>query len=272
VSSGAIGLADTRPLARAATSTRLVRAIAAAGAVAAATFALTAALREPPASAGLLPAGSDGVVVLDLSASIPPQTYRRVALTLDRLARSNGRYGLVVFSDTAYLALPPRTPARELRTFERFFRVPPRSGGILGTPAENPWTHGFSAGTRISTGLSVALEAIRRDRLSEPAVLLVSDLDNEIRDIEPLARVAVEYRERRIPLHVVALDAAPEDRRTLESLVGRPADVVDAPDPRTAGTLGERRRDRTPVVAAGVAAAFLALLVVVGGRLRWSAA
>ncbi|HZB23220.1 MAG TPA: vWA domain-containing protein, partial [Gaiellaceae bacterium] len=178
--------------------------------------------------------------------------------------------GLVVFSDTAYLALPPRTPARELRTFERFFRVPPRTGGVLGTPAENPWTHGFSAGTRISTGLSVALEAISRERLSDAAVLLISDLDNDIRDIEPLARLAVEYRERGVPLHVVALDAAPEDRRTLESLVGRPADVVAAPAPREAGTFAKGRRDRTPVVAAAVAAGFLALLIAIAARLRWS--
>ena len=270
MSTDAIGIADARPLARAATLTRVARAIAAAGAATAATFALTAALREPPAATGLLPAGSNGVVVLDLSASIPPRTYRRVALTLDRLARSHERFGLVVFSDTAYLALPPRTPARELRTFERFFRVPPRTGGVLGTPAENPWTHGFSAGTRISTGLSVALEAISRERLSDAAVLLISDLDNDIRDIEPLARLAVEYRERGVPLHVVALDAAPEDRRTLETLVGRPADVVDAPDPRAAGTFVVRRRDRTPVVAAAVAAGFLALLIAIGARLRWS--
>jgi hypothetical protein len=265
----AIGLADTAPLARAARWTRVARIAAAAGAVVAATFALTAALREPTETVGLLPAGSDGVVVLDLSASISTENYRRVALTLERLARSDGQYGLVVFSDTAYLALPPGTPARELDRFARFFRVPPRAGGVLATPPESPWTHGFSAGTRISTGLTAALDVVRRERLARPAVLLVSDLDDDVRDIEPLTRVAVQYRRSDVPLHVVALDPDPADRRMLESLVARKGDLVAAPDPRAAGTFAVPSDDRTPVVAAAVAAVCLAVLLGIGGRLRW---
>ena len=35
---------------------------------------------------------------------------------------SSRRFGVVLFSDVAYEALPPATPARELRTFVRFFR------------------------------------------------------------------------------------------------------------------------------------------------------
>ena len=71
----------------------------------------------------LLPA-TTAIVVLDVSASISSETYDRIAATLDRLADSNGRYGLVLFSDTAYLALPPGTAGAELRPFVRFFRVP----------------------------------------------------------------------------------------------------------------------------------------------------
>ena len=271
MTAGTIGVADAGAFARASRWTRLVRLLAAVGAVAAATFALTAALREPPESVGLLPAGSDGIVVLDLSASISAETYRRVALTLERLAGSNGRYGLVVFSDTAYLTLPPGTPSHELDRFARFFRVPRRSGGILAAAPESPWTHGFSAGTRISTGLSVALDVIGRQRLDDPAVLLVSDLDDDVRDIDPLTRVAVEYRQRAIPLHVVALDPAPEDRQMLESLV-RPGNLVAAPSPSSPGTFATTPEDRTPVVAAAIAAVLLAVLVFACGRLRWRGA
>ncbi len=57
----------------------------------------------------------DGLVVLDLSASISTDTYAGSAPRSIELADTDGRYGLIVFSDTAYLALPPGTPAAELR-------------------------------------------------------------------------------------------------------------------------------------------------------------
>ena len=135
--------------------------------------------------AGLLPAGSDGLVVLDLSASISSDTYARIGGTLDRLAGSGGRYGLIVFSDTAYLALPPGTPAAELRPFARRFDLPAQAAGAIVVPT-NPWTASFSAGTKISTGLQVALDTIRARQLGRPAVLLVSDLDDDAGDRERL--------------------------------------------------------------------------------------
>ena len=95
--------------------------------------------RGEPAPPVLLPAGSDGLVVLDLSASISSDTYARIGGTLDRLADSGGRYGLIVFSDTAYLALPPGTPAAELRSFARRFDLPARTSGAIVVPT-NPWT------------------------------------------------------------------------------------------------------------------------------------
>ena len=69
---------------------------------------------------------TDGLVVLDLSASISTDTYARIGATLDELADTGGRYGLIVFSDTAYLALPPGTPAAELRAVRTPLR-PPRA-------------------------------------------------------------------------------------------------------------------------------------------------
>ena len=52
--------------------------------------------------------------------------------------RSNGSYGLILFSDTAYQALPPNTPARELEPLLRFFDVPPETvaGGAAAGAAQ----------------------------------------------------------------------------------------------------------------------------------------
>ena len=78
--------------------------------------------RAAPAET-LLPQGANGVVVVDVSASISWETYARIATTLERLRRDGGDAGLILFSDTAYQALPPGTPVAELGSFERFFRI-----------------------------------------------------------------------------------------------------------------------------------------------------
>ena len=119
-----------------------------------------AASAAPPA---LLPAGSDGLVVLDLSASISSDTYARIGGTLDRLADSGGRYGLIVFSDTAYLALPPGTPAAELRPFARQIRSAGARRSARSWCRRTPGRGSFSAGTKISTGLQLALDTIQRE-------------------------------------------------------------------------------------------------------------
>jgi hypothetical protein len=77
-----------------------------------------------------LPAHSSAIVVLDVSASISADTYSRIGATLSSLARSDGRYGLVVFSDQAYEALPPGTPASDLQPLVRYYTLPPAHGGF----------------------------------------------------------------------------------------------------------------------------------------------
>src|SRR4029078_9998323 len=101
------------------------------------------------------PPGGGGLVVPDLSASISPDTYARIGATLDELADAGGRYGLIVFSDTAYLALPAGAPSVAPRAFARRLCPPEQAGGAITVPT-NPWTNAFSAGTKISTGLQLA--------------------------------------------------------------------------------------------------------------------
>ena len=205
----------------------------------------------PPA---LLPAGSDGLVVLDLSASISTDTYARIGGTLDRLADSGGRYGLIVFSDTAYLALPPGTPADELRPFARRFDLPAHGVGAIVVPT-NPWTRSFSAGTKISSGLQLALDTINEKRLGRPVVLLVSDLDDDIGDRERLTGTALSLRRLGVPVRVVGLNPAARDERYIKRLLRRPADFSPAALPQDRENPGGQVR--LALLLAALAAAVL---------------
>jgi hypothetical protein len=223
-----------------------------------------------PSSPGLLPKSSEGIVVVDVSASISWDTYARIASTLDRVRRDGGRAGLVLFSDTAYQALPPGTPVAELERFERYFKVArPPQPGYQPQPPRSPWTDAFSAGTRISTGLRLALDVVRRDRPRRPAVLLVSDLDDDAGDLESLTSVVLAYRRLGVPIRVVGLNPSPEDERLMERLLPKNG-VVQASLP------GERRPDTDhgiPVAAillAVAAALALAALLTVTERVRWA--
>jgi hypothetical protein len=211
----AIPLPDAGSLpVRRTTAVRLALALAA---VVCAVLALLAG-RAPAPPAGLLPADADNLVVLDLSASISTDTFARIASTLDELARSPGRAGLVVFSSTAYEALPPGTPARELGSLTRFFRATSAGAGFAPTYPPNPWTDAFSAGTSISAGLRRAGEVARG--LGRPTVVLVSDLDDDPGDWARVRPVAATYRRRGLPLRIVSLNAAADDVARMRRLFG----------------------------------------------------
>jgi hypothetical protein len=219
--SKAIPLADTSPLLGAARRTRALRVAGAVALVALAAAAIVAGRHPQTSERQFLPQRSNGIVVLDLSASISSDTYSRIGRTLTELASSGGRYGLVLFSDTAYEALPPGSPAAVFRPMTRFFTLPPqRAPGVAPTFPRNPWTRTFSAGTRISTGLELARSILIADRRARPAVLLVSDLDDEPSDLPALTSLAIAYRREGIPLHVVGLNPAAEDERLFRRFVG----------------------------------------------------
>lgn len=164
---------------------------------------------------GLLPSGTTGVVVVDLSLSIADEDYHEVRRVLRGLIEANSRIGLVVFSDVAYELLPPGTPASELRPMLRLL-VPPR----LGSPV-NPWTGTFRAGTRVSTALELAREIIERDRVSNPSILLVSDLETAPEDVPQLVETVDEIRRSSIALHVVGLAPSSDARLIFEGLLQR---------------------------------------------------
>jgi hypothetical protein len=225
--------------------------------------------RAAPAET-LLPQGANGVVVVDVSASISWETYARIATTLERLRRNGGAAGLILFSDTAYQALPPGTPVAELGSFERFFRISrPTTPGLQPQPPRSPWTSSFSAGTRISTGLSLALDVIQRGHIARPLVVLVSDLDDDAGDLESLTSVALAYRRLGIPIRVVGLNPSPEDKRYVERLLPTGSRMVGAalPGERRAGAGADIPRG---LISLGILlAAALSAFLVVTERVRW---
>jgi hypothetical protein len=268
-----IEVSDFRSFATSARRSRWARFALVGLAAALALAVLFSAPRRAVRTETLLPQQANGVLVVDVSASISWETYARIATTLERLRRNGGDAGLILFSDTAYQALPPGTPVAELGSFERFFRISrPTTPGLQPQPPRSPWTSSFSAGTRISTGLSLALDVVQRGHIARPLVVLVSDLDDDAGDLESLTSVALAYRRLGIPIRVVGLNPSPEDKRYVERLLPTGSRMVGAalPGERRAGAGADIPRG---LISLGILlAAALSAFLVVTERVRWGKA
>ena len=225
--------------------------------------------------------GGSGVVVVDLSTSVDPVRYRRLARVLRTFVETNQPIGAVVYSDTAYEMLPPGTRGSELRPLLRFFEprggfpqpgTPPVRGRGFGFP-DSPWGGSFRGGTRISTGLQVAREMIERDGISPPSVLLVSDLDDSAFDTSALTQELIRYQRDGIRLRIVPLFPAPDDRQLFGRLAGPEAFVQN--DELLANTALEERRTLVgtfPFALVGLIALLLLVLALnerACARLSW---
>ena len=158
-----------------------------------------------PNDRGLLPAGTTGVVVLDLSLSIVDDQSGVVRRTLQTLIDADAPVGLVVFSDLAYELLPPGTPPKELRPMIRML-TPNAEGKVV-----NPWSDAFRAGTRISTALDLAHDMLVADRVKDGSILLVSDLETAPDDVPDTAKVLRRIQRSGTPVRLLAL--GPVERR-----------------------------------------------------------
>lgn len=270
----AIPLADAARFVPDARRTLLVRALLVSLGVAALLVAACLSRNRNSQTVATLPSHANTIVVLDLSASIASDTYSRIGATLSSLAASRGRYGLVVFSDQAYEALPPGSPAADLAPLVRYFVLPKQATpGFAPTYPANPWTTTFSAGTRISTGLELAHALATGDAAPQAAVVLVSDLDDDPGDLARLASIMLAYRRDAIPLRIVGLNPSTRNARFFERLLGPSSPIVQA------GVLaaGERPRNRTPFPWSLVALAFTAAVALAAhelwvSRLTWETA
>ena len=226
--------------------------------------------------------GSGGVIVLDLSASVDQLKAQRVQRVLAALAETEGRAGLVVFSDTAYEMFPPDTRTEELRPLLRFFR------GRVGAPTfgrpgesqsptpqaeESPWSLAFRGGTKISTGLVEARRMIEREGPPTLDVVLLSDLDNSGFDGSVLTEELGAFERAGIDLRVIPLFPAPEDLQLFQQLLPTDAFVERAELVHNSG-VSERQTlvGAFPWRFVGAAAALLLLLAANErwcGRLAW---
>ena len=184
------------------------------GAALALVLAAVASARDlettPP---GLIPSGSTGVVVVDLSLSIEDQDYRAVRAAFRQLIADDVSIGLVVFSDIPYELLPPGTPASELKPMLRLL-VPPRLGPIV-----NPWSVTFRAGTKVSAALQLARDMLRRDGVERGSILLVSDLETAPDDVPALSRIVDDIRRSPIQLRAFALAPSKDARLIFSGLL-----------------------------------------------------
>jgi hypothetical protein len=171
-----------------------------------------------------LPHRETAIVVLDESKSIYLTAYKRIDALLSKLVAADASVGLVAFSDTAYELLPPGTHGTELRALLRYYR--PGGGGAVDDSAANisanPWEVGFSAGTKISSGLSLAQRIVQRDRLTHATILLASDLETASEDQPLLTRRLLSLRrDPRVTLRIVPLFPIAEDQAFFERLIGK---------------------------------------------------
>jgi hypothetical protein len=214
------------------------------------------------------------MVVLDLSASITSDTYSRIHQTLQQLVSRGGRYGLVVFSNTAYEALPPGTPASMLEPLVRYFALPKSTPpGEQPTFPVNPWSASFTSGTSISAGLDLARMIELQHGARHPAVVLISDLADDPNDIQRLTAVLAAYKAQGVKLRIIALNPDPGDVVYFKRLITNASSIIPAGLSTSNSASPTTPATSFPawlVVVSILLAAVLALNEIQSARLRWA--
>jgi hypothetical protein len=221
---GATRLGDLPQLTQPARRTTFVRIVLALSL--AATLAGAALLARSAGSgrAAVLPDSSKaGVLVLDASASVAGPPFERVGAVMRSLVSANQAMGLVMFSDVAYELLPANSPPSALQQFVRFF-VPEHVTNRAPIFGQSPWSQ-FSGGTRIASGLAVALKDLRRADVKHGSLVLMSDLNDSQSDRDALVAEAQALRRAHVSVRIVPINASPPDVELFAGLFGRRAFV-----------------------------------------------
>lgn len=212
----AIDTHDVAALRGVARRTRLVRFVLAAAAVAALVATVASARSLDVQRRTIVPNGSTGVIVVDVSLSIA-NSYGDVRRSLRNVVGGDAPVGLVVFSDVPYELLPPGTPASELEPILRVL-TPPERG-----EQPTPWTQSFRGGTRISDALELAGQMLRREHVENGSILLISDLQTAPDDVADLTRTIESITSRGVSVRVVPIGALSDGRLLFGRLLGRDA-------------------------------------------------
>lgn len=245
--------------------TRTILAVLAAAALAAAVAVLLASRTSHTRSLVSLPSNANVVIVLDLSASISSDSFSRIGATLRSLSQTNDRISLVIFSDEAYEALPPGTPAADLAPMVRYFELPKqRVPGFMPSFPANPWAKTFTGGTAISSGMELGI-SIATSQRRPAAVILVSDLDDAPGDLGTLAAASAVARHDRVPIRIVGLNPSPGAIAYFHAIFGHSTPIINAP------TFGETAvsRQATPLPW-GLILLVLATAVALASREAWA--
>lgn len=224
-----IPFGDVRALARVVRRTTFYRLGLGAGLVAALAAAFAIALDKDVRADAFFAPDRSGIIVVDMSASVSPLTYRRIGRALRRIAEANEPVGVVVFSDAGYELFPPGTPGKELRPLVRYFTALPgsRRSAFDADYPPNPWQASFQGGTRISEGLRVARAVLDRDDIDQATVLLISDLEAPQTDHLRIVDTVTSLQNDGVEVRVVSLFAQPQNRRFFAELVGPGAFVSE---------------------------------------------
>jgi hypothetical protein len=228
----------------------------------------------------------DGVVVvIDVSTSTLGYSDL-IAQSLLALGRDPGqKAGLVLASDSAYVALPPQAPGSALDGWQRLISdVAANNRKIAArakqdrtpipypTPGDYPWAGVFTGGTRLSGGIVRATEALRQAGAERGDIVLISDLRDAPEDLPRVSAAIARLHELGMELRVVVVGNAPRDRKAFSDKGGADfiisaADAVY--DPRRPETLPSTP-SAAMLVSLGVAlAALLTAVELLLPRLRW---
>ena len=274
---------DAPALAPVVRRTRIALAVVAVLALAAAAALVPVSHRESGAPTAL--AGGRGLmIVIDVSSSTLGFTST-IARSLAALSNDpSQRAGLVLASQSAYVALPPETPGSALRGWARMIRYINEQNHKLvvrakldrtpvpsPAPGDYPWVGVFTGGTRLSVGLAQALQALEAAGINDGQVVLVSDLRDAPDDLPRVAAQIERMREHGTRLNVVTVGRAAITPKEFSDFGGSAfirsaADAVYAPGHDAAVP---SRPSALPLVLLGVALAALLALVEPLLPLRW---
>jgi len=279
----AIPSVDTKALAPAARRTRVALTTLALLALAAAIALVPAASRPSGAPAALR--GGDGLmVVIDVSSSTLGFS-NMIAKSLLALADDpSQRAGLVLASQSAYVALPPETPGSALRGWQRMIDYINEQNQKLAVrakldrtplpnpaPGDYPWVGVFTGGTRLSTGLGRAIQALREAGTRGGQIVLVSDLRDAPEDLPRVGVLLTRMRALGIKLRVVTVGRNSRNPKEFSDLGGS-AFIMDAAESVYAPERVQPLRTHPsalPLVLLGIALAVLLAIVEPLLPLRW---
>ena len=162
---------------------------------------------HPPALPG------ETVLVIDLSGSITTQGNKVIARTLDGFHNypPDRRAAVVYFSSSAAVGSPPSSPAADLAGLARLFT--PSAARTRG-----PWGGAFDGGTLISHAVALARRVLIRAQARHGRVVIVSDLQDNPKDLSKLHDQLVLLQEEHARLALMPLPPTRESPLSLAQL------------------------------------------------------